>query len=64
MITNNLNIREKNQKLIESLDIEYTKFIDKLKEINFYKSMILTSKKETLKNLVLQKEKSIKSANW
>lgn len=52
----------KNQKLIESLDIEYTKFIDKLKEINFYKSMIRTSKKETLKNLVLQKEKSIKSA--
>ena len=52
----------RNQKLIESLDIEYTKFIDKLKEINFYKSMICNAKKETLKNLRLQKEKSIKLA--
>lgn len=48
----------KNQKLIELLDEEYGKFIDKLKEINFYKSMIRNSKKETLKNLVQQKEES------
>ncbi len=52
----------KNQELIKLLDEEYEKFIDKLKEINFYKSMIRNAKKETLKNLVLQKEKSIKLA--
>ena len=52
----------KNQKLIELLDEEYGKFIDKLKEINFYKSMIRNSKKETLKNLVQQKEESAQIA--
>jgi hypothetical protein len=40
----------KNQELIKLLDEEYEKFIDKLKEINFYKSMIRNAKKETLKN--------------
>lgn len=52
----------KNQKLIELLDEEYGKFIDKLKEINFYKLMIRNSKKETLKNLVQQKEESAQIA--
>jgi hypothetical protein len=58
MITNNLNIRDKNKKLIESLDIEHEKFLNKLKEINFYKSMIRSAKNEKINQFIKQKEKS------
>jgi len=52
------------------LEQEHKNFIDKLKEINFYKSMIRSTKKETLKALMQQKEKSMKvltdesDVNW
>ena len=41
----------KNEKLIKLLTKEYDVFIDKLKEINFYKSMIYNANKIILTTL-------------